>query len=239
MKRLHAKSKGAAGSRTISASLKANGHDVGRYKAARLMEEAGVESKQPPKHSYKKDVSKEHVDIANHLNRQFAVTEQNQVWCGDITFIWAGTCWVYLAVVLDLFSRRVVGWAMSASPDTELVSAALRMAYETRCRPANVMFHSDQGCQYTSKSYRKLLGRYSITQSMSRRGNCWDNAPMERMFRSLKSEWVPKTGYANFADAKADVSDYVMRYYNEERPHSYNGYLTPVESERLLSVSNA
>ena len=210
---------------------------MGRYKANSLMIEAELKSNQPGKHSYKK-ADTEHVEIPNRLNRQFAVTEPNQVWCGDITFIWAGSKWVYLAVVIDLFSRRVVGWAMSENPDTELVSSALRMAYETRCRPKGVLFHSDQGCQYTSKKHRQLLWRYQMIQSVSRKGNCWDNAPMERVFRSLKSEWYPKKGYLTFAEAKADISDYLMRYYNHERPHSYNGYLTPVESEQQVAVSN-
>ncbi len=210
---------------------------MGRYKAGNIMKELGLTSKQPGKHSYKK-VNTEHVDIPNLLDRQFAVTAPNQYWCGDITFIWAGSKWIYLAVVIDLFSRRVIGWAISESPDTNLVITALRMAYETRGRPKGVTFHSDQGCQYTSKKYRQRLWRYRITQSLSRKGNCWDNAPMERVFRSFKSEWYPAAGYPSIAHARKEVSDYLMRYYNSERPHSYNGYLTPAESERLLMASN-
>ncbi|NRB23153.1 MAG: IS3 family transposase [Shewanella sp.] len=233
VKELHQDSRGSAGARTISVKLTEKGEKVGRYKAASLMEDAGVESCQPGQHKYKA-APKEHVDIPNHLSREFAVTEPNQVWCGDITFIWAGTYWVYLAVVIDLFSRRVVGWSMSDSPDTELVAKALTMAYLTRGKPKGVMFHSDQGCQYTASKYRQLLWRYQLKQSMSRRGNCWDNAPMERVFRSLKSEWVPKQGYGSLDEARTDIGEFLMGYYNKRRPHSYNGYLTPVESESRL-----
>ncbi len=110
------------------------------------------------------------------LGRQFAVTEPNQVWCGDVTYIWTGKRWAYLAVVLDLFARKPVGWAMSFSPDSRLTIKALKMAWEIRSKPAGVMFHSDQGSHYTSRQFRQLLWRYQIKQSLSRRGNCWDNS---------------------------------------------------------------
>ena len=236
--KIHADSRDAAGSRTISGALSLQGEKVGRYKVARLMEEAKIVSKQPSKKHKYRDSAAELPTIKNKLNREFVVCQINQVWCGDITFIWAGNKWVYLAVIIDLFSRRVVGWAMSNNPNTALVIKALTMAYVTRGCPEGVMFHSDQGCQYTSKDYIKQLATYGIDQSMSRRGNCWDNAVMERVFRSLKSEWIPKNGYQNLATAQADIVDYLMRYYNEERPHSYNGGLTPTESERLLSLSS-
>lgn len=179
---LHRGSRGAAGARSLSAALKAEGESVGRYKAGRLMAEAGVQSKQPRAHRYPK-VDGDGGVAPNHLNRQFAVSAPNQVWCGDITYIWSGSGWLYLAVVLVLYARRVVGWSMSGSPNTELVTRAL--AYESRGCPAGVLFHSDQGCQYTSVGFRQQLWRYHMKQSMSRRGNCWDNAPTERFFRSL------------------------------------------------------
>lgn len=235
---LHQASRGAAGARTLSHSLKQEGEQVGRYKAGRLMAELEIESKQPSRlHRYASQLEKP--DIPHRLNRQFAVTKPNQVWCGDITYIWAGGCWAYLAVVLDLFSRRVVGWAMAATAHSKLVCQALEMAYQTRGQPKGVMFHSDQGSQYSSLAFRQTLWRCRCIQSMSRRGNCWDNAPMERLFRSLKSEWIPASGYRDLAQAQRDISDYLMRYYNRERPHSYNGYLPPVLSEELLRVSNS
>lgn len=124
----------------------------------------------------------ERIDVPNVLNREFDVVAPNQVWCGDITYLWAQGRWHYLAVVLDLFTRRVVGRSFSTSPDADLVVEALDMAFEQRGRPMDLMFHSDQGGQYVSRKFRQRLWRYRIKQSMSRRGNCWDNSPMERLF---------------------------------------------------------
>lgn len=128
-------------------------------------------------------------------------------------------------------ARRVIGWSLSANADTALISDALRMAYETRGQPRDVMFHSDQGSQYTGLKYQQLLWRCRIKQSVSRRGNCWDNSPMERFFRSLKTEWVPANGYAGKDEARRQINDYILNYYNSVRPHHYNGGLTPEESE--------
>lgn len=135
--------------------------------------------------------------------------------------------------MVDLYARRVVGWACSVSPDTQLTIKALRMAYESRGHPKGVLFHSDQGCQYTSHDFIKYLWHCNIQQSMSRRGNCWDNAPVERVFRSLKTEWVPKEFYLSYEEAKQDIAAY-MQYYNFNRAHSYNDYLSPAEAENLL-----
>ena len=139
-------------------------------------------------------------------------------------------------MVLDLYARRVVGWAMSSSPDADLVVKALDHAWEQRGRPETVMFHSDQGSQYASRKFRQRLWRYRMTQSMSRRGNCWDNAPMERLFRSLKSEWIPAPGYRNLPDAQKDVGSYLMDYYNRQRPHVFNGNISPVAAEENLKI---
>ena len=198
------------------------------------MAEACIESKQRRRHSYRQAQSESAI-APNHLNREFRAERPNQLWCGDVTYIWAGTCWIYLAVVLDLYARRVVGWALSRRPDSELTLQALAMAYESRGRPKGVMFHSDQGCQYTSVAFRQRLWQYQIKQSMSRRGNCWDNAPMERFFGSLKSEWIPETGYRDMAEAKADILRYLTHYYNRVRPHSYNGYLAPVAVDKAVA----
>jgi len=227
---LHGASRGSAGARTLSARLKSEGEAVGRYKAARLMSEAGLESKQPRGHRYKKTGGETEV-APNHLSRAFTVEAPNRVWCGDITYIWAGSGWLYLAVVVDLYARRVVGWAMSQSPDAALVGQALALAYESRGRPSGVMFHSDQGCQYTSLRFRQQLWRYRMKQSMSRRGNCWDNAPTERFFRSLKTEWIPVEGYRTPEQAKADLLRYLTHHFNQVRPHSFNDYKTPAAKE--------
>ena len=236
---LHGISHGSAGARSIATMATQRGYQMGRWLAGRLMKELGLVSCQQPTHRYKRG-GHEHVAIPNHLERQFAVTEPNQVWCGDVTYIWTGKRWAYLAVVLDLFARKPVGWAMSFSPDSRLTMKALEMAWETRGKPVGVMFHSDQGSHYTSRQFRQLLWRYRIRQSMSRRGNCWDNSPMERFFRSLKNEWVPATGYVSFSDAAHAITDYIVGYYSALRPHEYNGGLPPNESEnRYWKNSNA
>ncbi len=214
--------------------MRALGHQIGRFKVRHLMKEAGLVSKQPGAHRYQVARS-ERPDIPNHLAREFAAPQPNQVWCGDITYVWAGGRWHYLAAVLDLHTRRVVGWAMSGRPDADLAVKALDMAYQQRGCPSGVLFHSDQGSQYGSRVFRQRLWRYRMTQSMSRRGNCWDNAPMERLFRSLKTEWLPTTGYMSLREAKRDISYYLMDYYNWRRPHQHNDGIPPAEAENRLN----
>ncbi|EPX1707606.1 IS3 family transposase [Escherichia coli] len=223
-------SRGSAGARTLAEMLTQNGVPMSRYRAGRLMKYLNLSSCQPGKHQYK-NARQEHTSLPNLLERQFAVPEPDRVWCGDITYLWAGNRWCYLAVVMDLFARRVIGWSLSAHADTALISSALRMTYETRGQPRDVVFHSDQGSQYTGLKYQQLLWRCRINQSVSRRGNCWDNSPMERFFRSLKTEWVPTNGYAGKDEARQQINDYILNYYNSVRPHHYNGGLTPEESE--------
>ncbi|MBD8180073.1 IS3 family transposase, partial [Pseudomonas fluorescens] len=135
---------------------------------------------------------------------------------------------------LDLFARRVVGWSYSLVADATLATESLRMAVELRGRPKGVLFHSDQGCQYTSHKFRAELQAHELKQSMSRKGQCWDNAPMERFFGSLKSEWVPEKGYSSEYEARADINRYVARY-NSVRRHSYNGYHSPIAAEKLAA----
>ena len=230
---MHEASHGSAGARTI-ADMVTNIKDIplSRYRASNLMKSLGLVSCQSPKHKYRK-AEQEHLEIPNLLGRQFAVTQPNQVWVGDVTYVWVGNRWMYLAVVIDLFARKPIGWAMSLSPDSKLTGKALTMAFESRGRPKGIMFHSDQGSHYTSRYYRQLLWRCQIKQSLSRRGNCWDNAPMERFFRSLKTEWVPTAGYRSFAEAQQEIIRYIIGYYSQLRPHQNNGGLTPNESERL------
>lgn len=191
----------------------------------------GLVSGQMPAHKYKK-AEQPHACISNKLNRQFHVQAPNQVWAGDITYVWSGRRWAYLAVVLDLYARRPIGWALSLTADSALTTRALTMAYESRGNPNGVMFHSDQGCQYTSLAFRQQVWRYRMIQSMSRRGNCWDNSPMERFFRSLKSEWISSVGYANFEEARRGIIDYLLGYYSRFRPHTHNNGLTPLMAEQ-------
>ncbi|PHM76442.1 IS3 family transposase [Xenorhabdus cabanillasii] len=226
-------SHGFAGARTMASMVTAKGRPLGRWLAGKLRAEMGLVSRQPSRHKYPRGTPA-HIEIPNHPGRQFAVTEPNQVWCGDVTFVWTGEGWVYLAGVIDLFARKPVGWAMSCSPDSALTQKALKMAYESRGKPQGVLFHRDQGSHYTSKAFRKLLSHYQIKQSLSCRGNCWDNAPMERFFRSLKSEWLPLTGYRNVEEATRSIISDITGYYSQLRPHWYNNGLTPNESENLF-----
>jgi putative transposase len=231
--KIHTASRGAAGTRMLSKALQAQGHQVGRYMARSLMREANIVSHQRRPHKYKSSGT-EALIAPHELKRQFKVEATNQVWLGDITYIKAGKRWLYLAAVLDLYARRIVGWALSMISDATLACEALRMAGELRGRPKQVLFHSDQGCQYTSHKFRDELTALNMGQSMSRKGECWDNAPMERFFGSLKSEWVPHEGYATEAEARADVTKYLM-YYNRTRLHSYNGYQSPIAMEEMAA----
>ncbi len=235
VKELFRASRGAAGSRTLVSMMRERGFTIGRFKVRRLMSEAALVSKQPGSHAYKL-AGAERADIPNYLDRQFDVDAPNKIWCGDITYVWVDSRWHYLAVVIDLHCRRVVGWSLSTSPDAELAVKALEMAYEQRGKPQGVLFHSDQGSQYVSRLFRQRLWRYRMTQSMSRRGNCWDNAPMERVFRSLKSEWIPTLGYMSKHEATKDIGFYLMDYYNWHRPHQFNDGVPPAKAENLSNL---
>ena len=199
-----------------------------RYRASKMMKLLGLVSCQTPKHRYRK-ASQEHVEIPNHLSWQFTVTAPNQVWVGDVTYVWTGQRWMHL--LLSSFCSRE-SWLVGRCqylPDSKLTGKALSMAFESRGRPKDVMFHSDQGSHYTSRSYRQLLWRYQIKQSLSRRGNCWDNSPMERFFKSLKTN----VGLSEFWRSKRANNSYITGYYSQLGPHQYKGGLTPNKSEWL------
>jgi putative transposase len=167
----------------------------------------------------------------NLLDRQFAADGPNLKWAADFTYIWTAEGWLYLAVVLDLFSRRIVGWSMQERMTAQLVTDALMMAVWRRGRPMELMHHSDRGSQYTSEQFQGLLAEQGITCSMSRSGNVWDNSAMESFFASLKKERVSRKVYRTRDEARADVFDYIERFYNPRRQHSTLGYLSPMEFE--------
>lgn len=227
---LHSESREALGSRAISENLKALDISAGRSLVRALMREANIVSKQRQPHLFRSKGVEAFV-APNLLKRNFKPIAVNQVWCGDVTSLKVGKRWVHLAIVIDLYARRVIGWAFSLINDANLVSKALRMATELRKSPSGVMFHSDQGCQYTSRKFQQELKRHDILQSMSRRGQCWDNAPTERFFGTLKSEWVPRGGYSKVKEAETDMTRFFM-YYNRTRLHSYNNYLSPLAMEQ-------
>ena len=224
-------SHGSAGQRTLIELLQSDTIFTTRYMMRKIMQEDGLESKQRRKKPYPKSGKVANV-APNLLSRNFNVTSTNRWWCGDITYIWTQQGWVYLAIVIDLMGRRVIAHEVSSSPNSELTSLVINRAFESRGEPVNVVFHSDQGCQYSSEEFQNCLKNKGIKQSMSRKGNCWNNAPTERFFGSYKSERMPKLGYENIEEATADINDYIDYYYNCTRPHTANNGLSPIAAER-------
>lgn len=174
---------------------------------------------------------------ANVLNRQFTAPAPNRKWVADFTYIWTAEGWLYVAVVLDLYSRRIVGWSMAAAMTAELVTDALMMALWRRGRPKELLHHSDRGSQYTSEQCQRLMGAAGIVCSLSRSGNVWDNAAMESFFSSLKTERTARKLYRSRDQARADVFDYIERFYNPRRRHSTLGYVSPVAFEERLRLA--
>lgn len=235
IKALHKQTDKSYGSRRISKALKAKGLNVGRYKARSLMKEMGLECKQRRRFTVTTQ-SKHHFPIAeNKLNRVFNVNQPNRVWVADITYLWTQEGWLYLAAVLDLFSRRIVGWSLAENMREGLIKEALLMALTKRCPTGELMHHSDRGSQYASSDYQQLLGKHQITVSMSRKGNCWDNAVMERFFGSLKTERTKGKSYSSHEHAKNDVIDYIENFYNSNRLHSTLNYMSPKQFEKINS----
>ena len=226
-RKIHDESRCSYGSRRMAQALQRLGHAVGRYRARSLMSEAALVVRKRRTHKYRKAEGEAHI-APNLLERKFEPGAVNRVWAGDITYVRSKQGWSYLAIVMDLHSRRIVGWAFDIQADTELVVQALQHAYRSRQPGAGLMFHSDQGCQYTSARFVDDLKNAGIAQSMSRRGNCWDNAVVERFFKSLKSEWIGEQEYENHEEAKSDVREFVEKYYNYQRLHSAANNLPPV-----------
>lgn len=230
---LHAQSRQTIGARRLSAGLRAQGYGVGRFRAAGLLRRLALPKRRRRYEHYKR-VTKPATVAPNHLNRQFDPAEPNRFWAGDITQLKIGRQWLYLAVVMDLFSRRVVGWALGRIADAHLTEQALTLALALRRPAPGLTFHSDQGCQYTADRFVAFLASHSIRQSMSRRGNCWDNAVIERLFKTLKYEWVPVQGYRTFDQAQRDLTDFLV-YYNLQRPHSRLNHVPPVLFEHMAA----
>jgi len=211
------------------------GEACSENRVARLMQAAGLQARRKRRRSpTDTGVRPEHSIAANMLERQFEADAPNRKWVADFTYLWTAEGWLFVAAVLDLYSRRIVGWSMSGSMTAQLVSDALLMALWRRGKPDELLHHSDQGSQYTSEDFQRLLRDHGIVCSMSRRGDCWDNAAMESFFSSLKTERTSRKHYATRDEARADVFDYVERFYNPRRRHSTLGYLSPVQFEQRL-----
>jgi transposase InsO family protein len=235
LKALFIDSRESLGSRTLMRNLRKEGFEVGRDKVRRRMKSQGLRVKQKRKYKATTD-SKHRLPVAeNLLDRQFNPVGPNQAWGGDITYLWTQEGWLYLAVIIDLYSRRVVGWCIDKRMTQSLVIRALMMAINLRKPPPGLIHHSDRGSQYAAHAYQALLRQYGIICSMSRKGNCWDNAPIERFFSSLKREWTGDRLYRTRSAAIADVREYVAVYYNAKRLHSTLGYKTPMDFEKALN----
>ncbi|MEK6631968.1 MAG: IS3 family transposase [Nitrospirota bacterium] len=234
---LHQNSRQTYGSPSIWRALCAQGHRVGEQRVARLMRHDGLRAKTVKKWRATTDSSHCVPVAANTLQRQFTVSQPNRVWAGEITYVWTMEGWLYLAVLLDLYSRAVIGWAMGPRLTGDLTEQALRMALTTRLPEAGLLHHSDRESQDAAGPYQQLLTTHGITASMSRTGNCWDNACVESFFGTLKRERVYHRQYATRSVATQDIFEYIEVFYNRKRRHSTLGYQSPAEYEARCAVA--
>jgi putative transposase len=234
IKQTHQHSRQTYGSPRVHAELVAQGLRCGRNRVARLMRLYGLSATQKRHFKVKTTDSDHNQPVApNLLAQAFEAQQPDQKWLADITFILTAEGWLYLAVVLDLYSRRIVGWAMSDSLGRQLVITALQMALLARQPPPGLLHHSDRGSQYASDDYQAVLTQYQLRCSMSRTGNCYDNAPMESFFGTLKTELIHRRHYATRAEARTDIFEFIEVFYNRFRRHSALGYLSPANYEQL------
>lgn len=225
------------GSRRMARALRALGFPVGRYQARSLMGEAGIWVRYRRRYRATTNSNHKQPVFPNRLERNFEAEGPNQVWAGDITYIWTQEGWLYLAVVIDLYSRKVVGWSLGKRLTSILVCDALHMAiWARRPAPGQLIHHSDRGVQYASKAFRRLLKAHGIDGSMSRKGDCWDNAAVESFFGSLKSERVHWRSYQTREEARGDIVDYIVMFYNSHRLHSYLDYQSPSAYEERVEL---
>ena len=233
------KHRNACGSRRMAQKLQQNGEKIGRYKAARLMKDAKAEFIPAKRFKVTTD-SKHNLPISpNLLKRKFDVDQPNMVWVSDITYLWTNEGWSYLAVIIDLANREIVGAALKNTMDRSLIVEAFNMAVWNKRPPPGLIFHSDRGSQYCSHEFRSLLAFYKMKSSMSRKGDCWDNAVAESFFASLKKEYIMRSSYRTREELKSDVFRYIHMFYNCYRGHSYLGYQSPMQiaSNRLLKIA--
>lgn len=236
IKSIYQESKGRYGSPKITMELKFKGIKVSRPRVARIMRSEGLRSIIKKKYKVSTTNSKHNYPISkNHLNRNFRTQRKGQAWVSDITYIHTKQGWLYLTIIMDLYDRKVVGWALSDNMTTEdTIVAAWKMAIINRPISSPLIFHSDRGIQYASQEFRRILTGKMITQSMSRKGNCWDNAVAENFFKILKSELIFHRYYLNHWYAKNEIFEFIEIWYNRKRRHSYLGYLTPDEFGKYL-----
>jgi len=230
---IYQKSRGLYGSPRVHAELKKRGISVGRKRVARLMADNDIRARRRKPYCRTTDSSHGFEVAPNLIKRSFRVDRANSVWVSDITYVWTHEGYLYLAVIIDLFSRMVIGWAMEEHMRTELVLKALDMALTRRIPSPSLIHHSDRGSQYASAAYREALKRAGIECSMSKRGDCFDNAVVESFFSTLKKELLYLCNLKTRESVKIAIHDYIEAYYNRKRSHSYLGYLSPADFERL------
>lgn len=236
IKAVHAESRCTYGSPRVSAALRAQGERVGRNRVARLMKQAGIEGRQRRRYRVRTTDSRHDEPIApNRLADASPPAKPDEVWVADITYVETAEGWLYLAGVLDLHSRRLIGWAMGPSLDTSLPLAALRMALRQRRPAPGVLHHSDRGCQYASAAYRRALAEHGCIASMSRQANCYDNATMEAFWSTLKQELVYRRRFLTRSQATTAIFDYIEGFYNRSRLHSALGFTSPLDYESNLN----
>jgi putative transposase len=226
---------GTYGKRRMHRELAADGEHVGRRRVRRLMREHGIVAVQTRLFHKTTDSNHSLGFAPNLLQQNFTTGAVDRIWVGDITYLWTGEGWCYLAVLLDLFSRRVVGWALDSHLRADLPQRALSRALQARSPRPGLIHHSDRGSQYAAKSYRKLLASWSVAQSMSGAGNCYDNAVAESFFASLKKECVSRTAFATRTEAHDAIARYIEGFYNPTRQHSTLGYVSPLVYEQLAA----
>jgi putative transposase len=239
VRELHRQSGRTYGTRRIADDLREQGVLCGRYRARTLMAMAGVSARQKRKFKATTDSSHEFPVAPNLLGREFSAEAPDRVWVSDITYVWTREGWLYLAVVIDLFSRMVVGWSIGERITRRLVMDALRMGAGRRRPAPGLVHHSDRGVQYCSGDFRSLITAFGMTCSMSRKGDCWDNAVAESFFGKLKTERVFFADYKTRDEARRDIVDYIEMFYNSRRRHSYLGNISPRRFEEMRQVQNA
>ena len=232
---VHQESRKSYGSPRIYHELHEQGVLCGRHQVAQLMQIHGVRAKKARRFQVTTQSDPLLQVAENILDRQFTALAPDKCWVSDFTYLWTSEGWLYLAVVLDLFSRRIVGWSMQSTRETCLVDDALEMAVQSRHPAAGLLHHSDRGSQYASHVYQKHLKQYGIVCSMSRKGDCWDNAVAESFFSTLKTELLPKLCFRTRAEAQASVFEYIEVWYNRKRRHSTLGYVSPAQFEQRQS----
>jgi transposase InsO family protein len=231
IKIIHKKSKQRYGSPKITQELIDKGYQVSQPRVARLMKKQGIKSMIRKKYRVATtDSNHQHSISENHLNREFTRQKPSEAWVSDITYIPTNQGWLYLTIIMDLFDRKIIGWSLSNNMTTEdTVMKAWKMAVKNRQVTKNMIFHSDRGVQYASESFRNTIKSYKVMQSMSRKGNCWDNAVAENFFKILKEELIYHCTYNNHFQAKVDIFQFIEIWYNRHRKHAFLGYKTPVE----------